>query len=297
MSPLLLAAPLALRRATSRKLRATNEAISVYFRIYVYCCEVPFSLFIADPRRRKANDDSRDHRGGLLACAAPTHSIPCPADPTLAPLAEQVATFAVSVLAVLLLAIFACTSQAGLRLARRIGLPIGERGSRWQGGGDNGEEELFGAGLGLLGGAAEGGSSSVVRILVQLAAGGPEEEMELDTAGLKTVGEVRATVAACYAEDEEAAAELARKMVVRCVDEERGKRISIIYRCACVYVCTCVCARARVCVCVRVYVLYLYIYIYIIYKCYMCVCIYIYIYIYVCIYIYIYIYIYVGLTS
>jgi hypothetical protein len=152
----------------------------------------------------------------------------------------ELATFILSI-AVVLLAIFACISRRGLQLARRLGLPLSSRftGSRWTSIIDGDEDEhLFVSGLGLLGGANEtpssdgagsgggGGGSSVVRLRVQLSATGAEE-LQLDTTGLRTVGEVRATVAACYAEEEAAADELERLMVVRCLDEERGLLVSL----------------------------------------------------------------------
>lgn len=142
--------------------------------------------------------------------------------------AFEISTFAVSGLAVLLLAVFACTSRPGLACARRLGLGGRGRGARWQRVKAEGEEnEMFSSGLGLLGAAAaDRAVAGIVRVMVQLATGG-SEEMELDTAGLLSVGDIRATVAACYAEDEAGAAELARQMVVRCVDEERGLLISL----------------------------------------------------------------------
>lgn len=152
--------------------------------------------------------------------------------------AVELATFILSIAAVLMLAIFACVSRPGLQFARRLGLSVGSRstGALWSAASDDGgeDEHLFVTGLGLLGGGGNetptsgsgGGGSSVVRVRVQLSATG-SDELELDTAGMRTVGEVRATVAACYAAGEETANELAQLMVVRCLDEERGLLVSL----------------------------------------------------------------------
>ena len=59
------------------------------------------------------------------------------------------------------------------------------------------------------------------------AEGDGVEEFDLALAGLRTVADVRGAMAAMYADDGAAERALARRMVVQCLDDERGLLVAL----------------------------------------------------------------------